>query len=374
MQKMYKIITVIIIALSALFGLSTYAQETTNTIESNLEANVFDSEYHRGTVIDIHTNDQGFTQYITQLDDKTVIDIDTYGEELHVGSKIFVEHFIIEGESVYNFITVNRNTQTLILTLFLVALVLYLIPKKGWRAILSLGLSLVLLLVGLTPLLLAGHPPILVTTIFGILVLSLSIFITHGINRQSLISFLGSLGSIVISIILLEIIIAATSLTGFINEEIQFLALDNPIDLNLIRIVSASIIIGILGVLDDITITQVAVVRELSSDTTLTKKNIFTKALRVGQDHISSLINTLVFAYVGATLPMIMFISLLDIPFHILISQEFIFIEIVRSLVGAIALALAVPVTTWLASFVFLGSIKKDAHSIESCCAHGHNL
>ena len=127
-----------------------------------------------------------------------------------------------------------------------------------------------------------------------------------------------------------------------------------------------------MGVLDDITITQVAVVRELSSDTTLNRKDIFTKALRVGRDHISSLVNTLVFAYVGATLPMIMFITLLEIPVYILLSQEFIFIEIIRSLIGAIALTLAVPVTTWLATHVLLRSIQKDSCDIESPCAH-HN-
>src|SRR5690606_34507917 len=100
-------------------------------------------------------------------------------------------------------------------------------------------------------------------------------------------------------------------------------------------------------------------VRELSSDNTLSKKNIFTKALNVGKDHIASLVNTLVFAYVGATLPLIMFIALLKVPIVVLLSQEFIFVEIARSLIGAIALTIAVPVTTWLAVFVFLKPIHK---------------
>jgi len=158
-----------------------------------------------------------------------------------------------------------------------------------------------------------------------------------------------------------------------INDEIQFLNFENTVPLDLVRIISASIIIGILGVLDDITITQVAVVRELSSDVSLKNTDIFVKALRVGKDHISSLVNTLVFAYVGATLPMILFVSLLEVPWFVLISQEFIFIEIIRSFIGAIALTLAVPLTTWLATHVFLNKIKTDKHDMHSACAHGHH-
>ncbi len=106
--------------------------------------------------------------------------------------------------------------------------------------------------------------------------------------------------SLLFAIALLALVTKITHLTGFINDEIQFLSSEVGDSINLVRLVSASIIIGILGVLDDITITQVAVVRELSTNN-LKQKDIFTKALRVGRDHISSLVNTLVFAYVGAT-------------------------------------------------------------------------
>ena len=163
------------------------------------------------------------------------------------------------------------------------------------------------------------------------------------------------------------------SLTGLINDHIQYLSFEVEETLNLVRIVSASIIVGILGVLDDITITQVAVVRELSTDERLTPKDLFQKALRVGRDHIASLVNTLVFAYLGASLPMVMFITFLDIPLPILLSHEFIFVEVIRSLVGAIALTLAVPVTTWLAAYVFLPSIQRDATAIDAACAHHHH-
>ena len=332
----------------------------------------FDSVYVSGRVIDVYDDDeQGQKIYITQLKDGSIIELDSYGESIPVGERIYLEYF--KDQDLYNFVTVNRNHSTVLLLLIFITSIIFLTKKKGVRSLLSLLVSMIVLFFGLVPLLLNGFDPVWTTIIFGLCVLFLSIFFTHGFNRQSLVSFLGSFGSILLGIFLIHFITEITSLTGLINEEIQFLSFEVENSINLVRLVSASIIIGILGVLDDITITQVAVVRELSSNHELKRNTIFTKALRVGRDHISSLVNTLVFAYLGATLPMIMFISLLDIPFLILISQEFIFVEIIRSLIGAISLTLAVPLTTWLAVYVFLGAIKKDACSLESPCGHHHH-
>lgn len=352
---MRKLLNILII-IAALFGHQTFAQES------------FQSNYLSGEVINILEDENGLLLYETRLSDGAIIDLDTYGEKLRVGNDVHIEH--LSDLDTYNFITVNREAPLIFLFMIFVISIMLLAGIKGLRSLGSLGISIILLLLVLVPLLLNGYDPIWMTLIFGLCVLFVSIFVTHGFNYQSLVSFLGSLGSIILALVLIWIVTEFSSLTGLINDEIQFLSFEVEKSLDLVRIVSASIIIGILGVLDDITITQVAVVRELSSDQTLTRKDIFTKALRVGRDHISSLVNTLVFAYVGATLPMIMFVSLLEIPLIILLSQEFIFIEVIRSLIGAIALTLAVPLTTWLASYVFLGSIHRDTCSIESACAH----
>ena len=355
----------LIILFITFFSLTATAQEP-----SDQELVSFESTYVSGKVIDIVEDENGFKTYKTQLKDLSIVDIDTYGDEVPLHARIYMEYFPNQGN--YNFVTVNRNNSLILLFLLFVGSIIVLAKKKGLRSLGSLFLSMLLLFFGLVPMLLSGANPIMVTLIFGLGVLFLSIFVTHGFNYQSLVSFIGSFTSILLALLLILIVTKFSSLTGLINDEIQFLSFESEKILDLVRIISASIIIGILGVLDDITITQVAVVRELSSDTTLTKRDIFTKALRVGRDHISSLVNTLVFAYVGATLPMIMFISLLEIPFFVLLSQEFIFIEIIRSLIGAIALTLAVPVTTWLATHIFLKAIHKDSCTLESACAH-HN-
>lgn len=361
---MQKLLITIIFIFSLFFGQPLFAQE--NTIVSE-----FTSSYVTGVIIDTEKDENGLALYLTRLQDGTEILVDTYGLEVSVGNTIYLEYFPEMEE--YNFETIKRTQPLIIISLLFIGSILLLAGRKGFRSLGSLGLSLAALLFGLVPLILAGYDPLWLTLGFGLLVLFASIFLTHGFNYQSLVSFLGSFASILLAWLLLAGITEISSLTGLINDEIQFLSYDAETSLNLVRIVSASIIIGILGVLDDITITQVAVVRELSSDVALSAKDIFVKALRVGRDHISSLVNTLVFAYIGATLPMILFITLLDIPFLVLISQEFIFIEIIRSFIGAIALTLAVPLTTWMATHVFLKKIHSDTCSIESPCAHHHH-
>lgn len=354
----------LIILFSLFLPFTALAQEQTQ------QENNFDSFYVSGKVLEVSQDGNGRDAYRTQLKTGEIIDVDTYGEPVPVGARVYLEYFPYDDS--YNFTTVNRNNSVIFLFVIFVASILVLAKKKGLRSLASLFLSMFLLFSVLIPLLLSGVDPLLVTIFFGLGVLFLSIFVTHGFNYQSLVSFLGSFASILLALVLITIITKVSSLTGLISDEIQFLSFESEKVLDLVRIISASIVIGILGVLDDITVTQVAVVRELSSDSQLTKANIFTKALRVGRDHISSLVNTLVFAYVGATLPMIMFVSLLEIPLYVLLSQEFIFVEITRSLVGAIALTLAVPLTTWLATHVFLSAIHNESCTIESACAH-HN-
>lgn len=359
MQKMFIIIAVLV----GMFTNTASAQEIFSEIPY--------SEYQKVEIIDIKHDENGKTLYIGKKQNDEIIEVDTYGEKITIGSDAYLEYF--PEEDYFNYVTVDRSLPSLILLIVFIICILILAGKKGLRSLFSLGISFILLFFALIPLLLHGYDPLWTTLVFGLCVLFLSIFVTHGFNRQSLVSFLGSFASIALAFILLQLSFALVPMSGLINDHIQYLNFELNDSLNLVRIVSAGIIIGILGVLDDITITQVAVVRELSSDTHLSKKEIFTKALRVGRDHISSLVNTLVFAYMGATLPLIMFVTLLDIPFMILIGQEFIFVEIVRSLVGAIALTIAVPVTTYLAVFIFLNTIGKDEKTLDSACAHHHH-
>lgn len=328
------------------------------------------SEYTSAKVIGVSETEDSTTSYRISLANGQEFDINAYGETLVSGQKVFVE--TTDGESYY-YVAQDRSRVIFLLVALFIISIIVLAGKKGLRSLLSLVMSFVLLFMVFVPLLFHGYDPLWLTLFFGLFVLGVSIFITHGFNKQSLTSFLGAFGSVVFATALLVYIMHVSSVSGVLNEDVQYLSIQTKEALDIVRLISAGIVIGVLGVLDDITITQVAVVRELSANEKLTLFNIFQRALRVGRDHISSLVNTLVFAYVGATLPLIMLVSLMEIPWFVLISQEFIFIEIIRSLVGAIALVVAVPITTWLAVYVFFKGIREDSVSIESSCAGHHH-
>lgn len=359
MQNMFKKLAL------AIFFFLLFSSYT--SAESMQEENF---QYSRAEILSTQLDENDRKMYLASFSDGREFLLDSYGRDLEKGDKVFVEH---NGVDQYYYISLNRSPIIIVLILLFVFALVFLAGRKGLKALLSLFLSFILLFFVFIPMLVAGFDPIWTTLLFGTFVLAVSLFLTHGFNHQSLTSFLGSLSSIVFAAILLYLVVEFSRLSGLLSDDIQYLQLELGESLKMVRLVSAGIIIGILGVLDDITITQVAVVRELSSQKGISPYEIFKRALRVGRDHISSLVNTLVFAYIGATLPMIMLVSLMSTPWYILLSQEFIFIEIIRSLIGALALTLAVPITTWLASFVFLKSIHGDNCSVESACAHHHH-
>ncbi len=365
MYRLSKTINLLLFGVFLFFGLSISVRaQTPNhpTAESHFET---------ARVLGLSESQEETSLYDIELKNKHRSTVNSYGDVLATGSSIFVE--TTDGGKHYYYVAQNRTKILSFLVILFVASVLILARRKGLRSLGSLLLSFLLLFLVFIPALFKGYDPLWLTLFFGLFVLSVSIFVTHGMNRQSLTSFLGAFGSILLALALLVFVLKVSSVSGILNEDFQYLAIQTKESLDIVRLISAGILIGVLGVLDDITITQVAVVRELSSHPHMNLFEIFKRALRVGRDHISSLVNTLVFAYVGATLPLIMLISLMDIPWYILISQEFIFVEIVRSLVGAIALVIAVPLTTWLAVYVFFKGIKEDKTSLESACAHEHH-
>jgi uncharacterized membrane protein len=151
-------------------------------------------------------------------------------------------------------------------------------------------------------------------------------------------------------------------LTGFNTEETTFLQVGSAIKLNFHGLLLGGILIGVLGILDDIAVTQAAVVSEIyHSASHLTKKEVYKKAMRVGKEHVSALVNTLVLAYAGASLPLLLLFSTTEYSFRLIVSQELFSTEIVRTIVGSIGLVLTVPITTILAVYFLKGYKGKSA-------------
>ena len=292
---------------------------------------------------------------------------------MEVGDKVFLDTTILDtGEVLYAVSDFERRPVLVFLGILFILTVVGLGKMQGVRSLVSLMVSILAIFFVLIPLLLKGYSPVMVATLVSTAILFFAIFFTHGFNRNSVIAFSGTVVAVIVTGILAQVSISMGNITGLFADESAYLNYNTNGVLDFAGLFLASIMIGMLGVLDDISITQVAVVRELyASAKHLSQKEIFASALRVGKEHVGALVNTLVLAYVGVALPTVMYFSLSTMGVGELINREIFANEIVRTILGSIGLILTVPITTWLAVFFlkqFRGKPLSDRERV-----HGHS-
>jgi uncharacterized membrane protein len=280
--------------------------------------------------------------------------------ELEAGDTVFLDRTTSGEFEYYTVKDMDRTVPLLILFGLFFGTVILFGGFQGARSVLTLFASLLAIIYILIPALLAGYSPVLMSVIVGTVILFFAIFFVHGWNKPSFIAFMGTVISVAATGILAAIFVHMSSLTGFFSDEATYLHVYTGGSINIAGILLAAIIIGSLGVLDDIAMTQVAVVKEFFDlDEALSERQVYKKALIVGRAHIGTLINTLVLAYAGVTLPLLLlFFYNADTSFVSMINKEVFATEIVRSLVGSIGLILAVPITTRLAVIFLKRSIQ----------------
>ncbi|MFW5853561.1 MAG: YibE/F family protein [Patescibacteria group bacterium] len=273
---------------------------------------------------------------------------------LEIGDRFFLDYILtVDGQEFYSVAEPDR-LKTLLFFVGLFALVV--IAFSGWqgvRALLSLVGSFLVIFYFLLPNLLAGWSPLLLSIIVSIVILTLVIYFTHGFHLESTAALLGTVITISGTAGLAVWAVSATKLSGFAADESVFLNISTAGNLNFQGLLLGAIIIGTIGILDDIAITQAATVNELhDSAPQLTRWEVYYRALRVGREHVASLVNTLVFAYTGAVLPLLLLFTLSDSATIMIINREIFATEIIRTVVGSIGLILTVPVTTAIAVFL----------------------
>jgi uncharacterized membrane protein len=290
--------------------------------------------------------------------------------ELKRGDKFFLNFLItIDGEEIYTVRDIDRRGPLLFfLGLFILA-VLLMGGKQGIRSLISLAGSFFVILYILVPSLLAGYPPILTSIVLASLILFIAIYFTHGFNRESTAAFAGTVIGVIFTGILAYAGVALTRLTGFASDEAVYLNFNIP-GLDFAGILLGGIMIGVLGVLDDIAITQAAVVSELyGSSPNISRKEAYRRALRVGKEHVGALVNTLALAYTGASLPLLLLFSTSAASAGSILNQEVFATEIIRTIVGSVGLIMTVPITTLIAVFMlerYRGKPSSHSH-------HGHS-
>ena len=221
---------------------------------------------------------------------------------------------------------------------------------KGVRSLVGLGLSFVVLMGFVLPQILAGQDPVLVSVVGSFALLAVTLYLTTGWSLKSHISLLGILCTLVLIGLLSTFAVELTRLNGAGSEDAMTLIAAGRA-INLRGLLLAGMIIGTLGVLDDVVVSQASAVIELrEANSNLNWRELYRRAMNIGRDHIAAVVNTLVMAYVGAALPMLLLFQLYPEPWIVTINRAFITEEIVRTLVGSLGLVLAVPITTFLAS------------------------
>ncbi len=241
---------------------------------------------------------------------------------------------------------------------------------KGFSSALGLAFSLFVIVAFMIPRIVAGWSPVWVSLASGVAIMLVSLYLAHGFVKRTHIALAGTAITLVMSAILSIIVVHVVRIFGMGSEESLSLLQGQLQNINLEGLYLGGIIIGTLGVLDDITTAQSAVVDELHrANPSLPISELYKRGISVGREHIASLVNTLALAYVGASLPILLIFTKTDFPMWVIFNSEFLVEEIVRTLVGSATLILAVPLTTWIAATV----LSRDRHPQPLTDADGHS-
>nr|WTB32415.1 YibE/F family protein [Streptomyces sp. NBC_00830] len=223
---------------------------------------------------------------------------------------------------------------------------------RGVMALIALAVSFAVLTLFILPAILQGANPLLVAVVGASAIMLIALYMCHGLTARTSVAVIGTLISLLLIGLLGSLFIGWASLTGNTDDSTGLIhGLYPHIDMS--GLLLAGVIIGSLGVLDDVTVTQTSAVWELhQADPTMGARKLYRAGIRIGRDHIASVVNTLVLAYAGAALPLLLLFSIAQSSVGTVANSELVATEIVRTLVGSIGLVASVPVTTVLAALV----------------------
>ena len=294
----------------------------------------------------------------------TVLDTQFDVPALHAGDDVVLLDAPSSPEQYrYAFVDFQRGFPLIALSILFGFVVIAFGRKQGVRALLGLAASAAVLILFIVPALLRGSPALLVAVIGTVTVAYFALYLAHGFNASTTIALAGTLVSLGIIAVLSVVVAAQAHLTGLGDEAAQTIRVTaGTIDLR--GLLVAGVIVGALGVLDDVTVTQVSTVQALRrANPDMDRRALYREATHVGRDHIASTVNTLVLAYAGASLPLLLFFAQGTAPAGRILTGELVSVEIIRMLVGSIGLVLSVPITTALAAAFLTPAHAHAGHS-----------
>lgn len=246
----------------------------------------------------------------------------------------------------------QRGTQLWLLAAAFAIAVIAFGRWRGLTALVGLAVTFGVLLFFVVPAVLAGSPPLLVAIVGSSAIVLSVLYLTHGFNLATTVAVLGTLAALTLTGVLSAVTVASLRLTGITDDLSASVQMTHQV--NMEGLLLAGIVIGSLGVLDDVTVTQAATVREVAhANPSYRLGELYGAGSRVGRSHIASVINTIILAYAGTSLPLLVLIVSGGEPLGGILTNQAIAQEIVRSIVATLGLIAAVPITTALAALAY---------------------
>lgn len=262
------------------------------------------------------------------------------------------------GEDVWSVGEPDRRWVLLGLTILFIAATVLVAGKAGARSLLALAGSFAIIVFGLVPALSAGAPAAITCTLLAVGILAFSMFVTHGWDNRTLIALAGSIAALALAAVIAEGAVSMAKMSGFVSDESVFLNFVTQGGLSLPGLLLGGILIGVVGVLNDISVSQVHTVAEIhKANPSLTWREVLQTSMKVGKEHLGAVINTLPLAYAGVSLPLLLLFSGTDAPILFTLNREIFSAEIIRTLAGGIGLTLSGVVATVLAAYLL---VEKD--------------
>lgn len=288
--------------------------------------------------------------------------------QLHQGEKVVVAYEPSAPKDLqYSVTDVNRKFPMALLAGIFALAVVVVGRLRGVMALVALAVSFMVLTLFILPAILQGSNPLLVAVVGSSAIMLIALYMCHGLSARTSVAVLGTLVSLCLIGLLGSEFIDWAALTGNTDDNTGLIhGLYPSIDMS--GLLLAGVIIGSLGVLDDVTVTQTSAVWELhEANPTMGWRGLYRAGIRIGRDHIASVVNTLVLAYAGAALPLLLLFSIAQSSVTTVANSELVAEEVVRTLVGSIGLVASVPVTTLLAALV----VSADRPGTEAIAAVG---
>jgi len=270
----------------------------------------------------------------------------------------------VDGQATYQFADFARQVPMVVFFALFILITVAVARTRGLLSILGLVWAAFIMVTFIFPGLLSGSNPILITLIGSSAIMFVALYLTHGFNTRTTTALLGTLFGLGLAAVLSYVALNWAHLTGVSGEEDYALEAAAP-DMKLTAVVLSGMIIAALGGLNDVTITQASAVWELADDPHRSGGQIFRQAMRIGRDHVASTVYTVVFATAGASLSVLLLLAMYDRPLYDTIMTEQFAVEILRTLVGGIGLAAAMPLTTAIGAMLVSRHVAGDELEID---------